>query len=117
MTTSFTRQCAAVVVVLCAAGLACTALAQAYRHDLRPDVDAYKASTVPAEILTRTNDFMLAGRDGSFGGVPTRHMKVLDEASDVINDMHADTLFVELDRMINNMTCIPGDNGGCARGN
>lgn len=179
MTTSFLRRRAGLVVALCAASLACTALAQAYRHDPRPDVDAYKASTVPAEILSRTNDFVLAARDGSFGDVPMKHMKVLDEASDVINDMlHADTAFAELDpaqratldearhrvsivmmayhpnrvvcsdtqktgsrvkikecisvdqalarkrharelgdRMINNMTCIPGDNGGCARGN
>ena len=179
MTLTFASARIGLLLVLLAGASASTAFAQAYRHDPRPDVDAYKASTVPAEILTRTNDFVLAARDGSFGQVPMKHMRVLDEASDVINDMlQNDTVFASLDaaqratldearhrvsivmmkyhpnrvvcsdtqktgsrvkfkecltvdqalarkrnaretgdRMINNMTCIPGENGGCARGN
>ena len=167
------------LLLLVAAGLPFHAAGQAYRHDPRPDVDAYKASTAPAEILARTNELVLAARDGSLGQVPMKHLKVLDEASDAINDLlHPDTVFAGLsagqratldearqrvsivmlkyhpnrvvcrdtqktgsrvvikecltvhealarkrgaretgDRMINNMTCIPGNDGGCARGN
>lgn len=170
---------ALVALLLAASCFAFTAAGQAYKDDPRPDVDAYKASQSPAEILDKTNDFVLAARDGSFGEVPMRHLRVLDEASDVINDMlHHDTVFADLtpaqratldearhrvtivmmkyhpnrvvcsdtqktgsrvvvkecltvdqalarkrnarsiaDRMINNMTCIPGEEGGCAKGN
>lgn len=175
----FTRLQGCLLLLLLACSLPFHAAAQAYRHDPRPDVDAYKASTAPAEILARTNDFVLAARDGSLGQVPAKHLKVLDQASDAINDLlHADTVFAALsaaqratldearhrvsivmmkyhpnrvvcndtqktgsrvvikecitvdqalarkrnareigDRMINNMTCLPGDGGGCARGN
>lgn len=165
--------------MLVASCFAFSAAGQAYKDDPRPDVDAYKASQSPVEILDRTNDFVLAARDGSLGDVPMRHLRVLDEASDLINDLlHPDTVFAELtpaqratldearhrvtivmmkyhpnrvvcsdtqktgsrvvvkecltveqalarkrnaraiaDRMINNMTCIPGEDGACARGN